>query len=66
MYFSSFFPGFIGGIVPLKIQSNSVIISSKGPKKLCRYKRSVVLSEVYGKSEGKIFQDTVQACRYIS
>jgi hypothetical protein len=56
MYFSPFFPGFIGGIVPLKIQTNSVIISSKGPNKLCRYKRSIVLSEVYGISEEKWFK----------
>jgi hypothetical protein len=52
MYFGPFFPGFIGGITLLKIQSNSVIISSKGPNRFCRYKRSVVISEMYGKSEG--------------
>ena len=34
---------------------NSVMTSSKGPKKkLCRYKRGVALSEACGKSEGKV------------
>jgi len=27
---------------------------------------SVSVSEVYGKSEGKIFQDKIQACRHIN
>ena len=27
---------------------------------------SVAVSEVYGKSEGKVFQDNVQACRHIN
>ena len=66
LYPSPFFPGFIGGIAPLKIQSNWVIIPSKGPNKPCRYKRSVVVSELFGKSAGKILQDKTQACRYVS
>jgi hypothetical protein len=64
--FSPFFPGFTCGSVLLNIQWISVIISSNGPNKLCRYKRSVIISEVYGTSEGKRFQDKIQTCRYIN
>lgn len=48
--------------------SNSVITSSKGQNKLCHYKKSVTVSEVYGKGKGKgrILQDKTQAFRHIT
>jgi len=48
--------------------SNSVITSSKGQNKLCHYKKSVAVSEVYGKGKGKgrMLQDKTQAVRCIT
>jgi len=53
-------------LAPLQIQPSSVITSSQGQNTLCRYNESLSLCEVYTKSEGKIFQDKVQACRHIA
>jgi len=57
--------GFLSLPVKVEIDSNSVITASKGPNKLCRYKR-VSLKQVCSKSEGKIFQDRNQLCRHIT
>jgi hypothetical protein len=45
-----------------------LLTSSKGQSKLCQYKKSVAVSEVYGKRKGKgrMLQDKTQAVRRIT
>jgi len=54
----------------METHSNSVITSSKGQNKLCHHKKSVAVSEVYGKGkgkgEGRIFQDKTQTIKHIT
>ena len=42
------------------IQSNSIFMSSKAPN------MSVALSEVYGRSKGKIFENKMLACKHVT
>jgi hypothetical protein len=51
-------------VADIQVQSKSKVTSRNGPNILCH--NNECNSDVCGKSEGKIFQDKIQACKNIT